>query len=109
MKTILRVRWSNDDAPKAFTKVQIAEILQIAQSRNHDSLYTAIIWTFLGSGIRINELCHLRIGDITPDTQTIKVTPKGAENTKKVRKNQRARLNDTHRFYREKNTVALVR
>lgn len=86
LKTILRVRWSNDDAPKAFTKVQIAEILQIAQSRNHDSLYTAIIWTFLGSGIRINELCHLRIGDITPDTQTIKVTPKGAENTKKVRK-----------------------
>lgn len=86
LKTILRVRWSNDDAPKAFTKVQIAEILQIAQSRNHDSLYTAIIWTFLGSGIRINELCHLRIGDINPDTQTIKVTPKGAENTKKARK-----------------------
>lgn len=47
LKTILRVRWSNDEAPKAFTKVQIAEILRIAQSRNHDSLYTAIIWTFL--------------------------------------------------------------
>lgn len=86
LKTILRVRWSNDEAPKAFTKVQIAEILRIAQSRNHDSLYTAIIWTFLGSGIRINELCHLKIGDIDPETQTIKVIPKGAENTKKARK-----------------------
>ncbi|WP_141334507.1 tyrosine-type recombinase/integrase [Paenibacillus sp. tmac-D7] len=86
LKTILRVRWSNDEAPKAFTKVQIAEILRIAQSRNHDSLYTAIIWTFLGSGIRINELCNLRIGDIEPETQTIKVVPKGAENTKKSRK-----------------------
>lgn len=86
LKTILRVRWSNDEAPKAFTKVQIAEILRIAQSRNHDSLYTAIIWTFLGSGIRINELCHLKIGDIDPATQTIKVIPKGAENTKKARK-----------------------
>lgn len=86
LKTILRVRWSNDEAPKAFTKVQIAEILRIAQSRNHDSLYTAIIWTFLGSGIRINELCNLRIGNIDPKTQTIKVIPKGAEDTKKARK-----------------------
>jgi integrase/recombinase XerD len=93
LKTILRVRWQNDEAPKAFTKVQIAEILRIAQSRNHDSLYTAIIWTFLGSGIRINELCHLKIGDIDSETQTIKVIPKGAENTKKVRKiNQLALL-----------------
>lgn len=86
LKNILRVRWSNNEEPKAFTKVQIAEILRIAQSRNHDSLYTAIIWTFLGSGIRINELCNLRIGDIEPDTQTINVVPKGAENTKKPRK-----------------------
>lgn len=86
LKTILRVRWSNDEVPKAFKKVQVAEILRIAQSRTHDSLYTAIIWTFLGSGIRINELCHLRIGDIEPKTQTIKVVPKGAEDTKKPRK-----------------------
>ncbi|GAB7058219.1 MULTISPECIES: tyrosine-type recombinase/integrase [unclassified Paenibacillus] len=86
LKTILRVRWQDDEAPKAFTRVQIAEILRIAQSRNHDSLYTAIIWTFLGSGIRINELCHLKIGDIEPATQTIRVVPKGAENTKKARK-----------------------
>ena len=86
LKKVLRVRWSNDDTPKAFTKAQIAEILKIAQSRNHDTLYTAIIWTFLGSGIRINELCHLQIGDIEPHTQTLKVIPKGAENTKKSRK-----------------------
>jgi len=85
LKTILRVRWFNDNVPRAFTKVQIAEILKIAQSRNHDSLYTAIIWTFLGSGIRINELCHLRIEDIDLAKETIKVIPKGAENTKKAR------------------------
>ncbi|SDJ92314.1 tyrosine-type recombinase/integrase [Paenibacillus naphthalenovorans] len=93
LKKVLRVRWLNDDTPKAFTKAQIAEILMIAQSRNHDTLYTAIIWTFLGSGIRINELCHLQIGDIDPHTQTLKVIPKGAENTKKSRKiNQLALL-----------------
>lgn len=93
LKKVLKVRWSNDDMPKAFTKAQIAEILMIAQSRNHGALYTAIIWTFLGSGIRINELCHLQIGDIDPHTQTLKVVPKGAESTKKSRKiNQLALL-----------------
>ncbi|MFC0212435.1 tyrosine-type recombinase/integrase [Paenibacillus chartarius] len=78
IKETLYVRVEFDeDLPRAFTKEQIEELVNLSRLSNDGFRNFVILWTFLGSGIRLNELTQLQIGDICFETQTIKVRAKG--------------------------------
>ncbi|OAB32996.1 tyrosine-type recombinase/integrase [Paenibacillus glacialis] len=85
-KNTLRLRpEAEDEEPKAFRKIQLAELLNLAQLSNHGFRNHAIVWVFMGSGIRLSELCKLQICDVLPTTQQIKIYPKMKEYQKEKR------------------------
>ena len=65
----------DEDLPKAFTKEQVEEIINLSRLTNDGFRNFVILWTFLG-GIRLNELTQLQIGDICYNSQNIKVRVK---------------------------------
>ncbi len=92
IKDVLKLKWSNDNLPKALTKVQLAEIICLSQMFSNELRNYTILWVFLGSGIRLNELLNLKISDIDAENKTIKVIPKKYEESKKPRKISRVAL-----------------
>lgn len=92
IKDVLKLKRTNDTLPRALTKIQLAEIISLSQMYSNELRNYTILWTFLGSGIRLSELVNLQIKDINTETQTIKVIPKGNEETKKERKISRLAL-----------------
>ncbi|QGM30141.1 tyrosine-type recombinase/integrase [Bacillus sp. N3536] len=86
IKDVLKVNWTSDNLPRAFTQVQLAEIIDLCKLFNNELRNYTILWTFLGTGIRLSELINLQILDIDKESQTIKVIPKGNEEIKKARK-----------------------
>lgn len=70
--------------PKAFLPNQIQYLLNESKNTQPDFRNYAMIWTFLGSGIRNNELVNIQIGDISVRNQKIQVLPKG-KSTKQER------------------------
>ncbi|AIQ39896.1 tyrosine-type recombinase/integrase [Paenibacillus sp. FSL R5-0912] len=67
----------DEDLPKAFTKEQVEEIINLSRLTNDGFRNFVILWTFLGSGIRLNELTQLQIKDICYNSQNIEVRVKG--------------------------------
>lgn len=63
--------------PRAFTKEQLDELLCLVRLGREAHRNFTILWTFLGSGIRLSELLHLQIGDIVSSRQEILVRGKG--------------------------------
>lgn len=92
IKAVLKLKWANDDLPKALTKIQLAEIICLSQMFRNELRNYTILWVFLGSGIRLNELVNLKISDIDAENKIIKVIPKGDEESKKPRKISRVAL-----------------
>ncbi|GED13748.1 tyrosine-type recombinase/integrase [Aneurinibacillus migulanus] len=90
LKGILKITWSEDYLPRAFTREQLGELIKRSQLQRTGQRDHVIIWTFLGSGIRLNELCNLQIGDIEPVRQTIKVIAKGKSTKRERMINQHA-------------------
>ncbi|RNB92496.1 hypothetical protein EDM56_02030 [Brevibacillus fluminis] len=86
LKPLLKMKWRKDDLQKGFSKIQLAEMLSLSQMSRDGHRNSTIIWTFLGTGLRLNELLHLQIGDIAEDTQTVYIIPKGDDETKVPRK-----------------------
>ncbi|MER2006423.1 MAG: tyrosine-type recombinase/integrase [Psychrobacillus sp.] len=86
IKDVLKLKWTNDNLPRALTKVQLAEIICLSQLFSNELRNYTILWVFLGSGIRLNELINLKISDIDVDNKTIKVIPKKYEENKRPRK-----------------------
>lgn len=86
LKPLLKMKWRKDELQKGFNKIQLAELLSLSQMSRDGHRNSTIIWTFLGTGLRINELLHLQIGDIVEDTQTVYIIPKGDDGTKVPRK-----------------------
>ena len=84
IKDVLKLKWTNDNLPRALTKVQLAEIICLSQLFSNELRNYTILWVFLGSGIRLTELINLKISDI--DNKTIKVIPKKYEENKRPRK-----------------------
>lgn len=76
----------DEDLPKAFKKEQIEEIVNLSRLTNDGFRNFVILWTFLGTGIRLNELTQLQIKDIFYDTQNITVHVKGNKLQKVPRK-----------------------
>lgn len=86
LKKVLRVKVDKSRLPRAFRKEQIDEITTMSRLGREPFRNFTILWVFLGTGIRLNELCNLQVGDIKPQFQEIQVRPKGNKNIKESRK-----------------------
>ncbi|MFE9278710.1 tyrosine-type recombinase/integrase [Paenibacillus glucanolyticus] len=87
LKTALKVKPDKKRGqPRAFEKQQIEELLMLARLSRDGHRNFTIIWTFLGTGIRLNELCRLQVGDINPALQDIMVCGKGNKDCKQTTK-----------------------
>jgi len=87
LKPALKVKPDkNRNQPRAFEKHQIDELLMLVKLGREAHRNFTIIWTFLGTGIRLNELCGLQIGDINPSQQEIWVRGKGNKDFKESSK-----------------------
>ncbi|MFC4808792.1 tyrosine-type recombinase/integrase [Paenibacillus sp. GCM10023250] len=82
LKRVLKVEVDKRRVPRAFTKEQIDELILLARLGRESHRNFIILWTFLGTGIRLSELCSLQIGDIKPQTQDICVRSKGEKEFK---------------------------
>ncbi|OMF61707.1 hypothetical protein BK139_05110 [Paenibacillus sp. FSL R5-0490] len=82
---VLQIRSTENDLPKAFTRNQILHLLnECRQSQNAIRNFTIII-TFLSSGIRLDELVNLKVGDVFFDQKRLRVRPKGDKNAYHMR------------------------
>lgn len=88
LKRVLEVKVKGDKRrlPRAFTKEQIDELSKLARLGREPYRNFVILWTFLGTGIRLSELCTLQVGDIKPQTQDIYVRSKGEKEYKTAAK-----------------------
>lgn len=92
LKKVLKIKWkrgSEDDSdslPRALTRAQLSEVTALAAASSKGLRNHAIIMTFLTSGIRLNELINLQIGDLDVEKHEIKVIPKGEEEIKRRRR-----------------------
>ncbi|ASA19526.1 hypothetical protein B9T62_01010 [Paenibacillus donghaensis] len=82
IKRVLKVKVDKRNLPRAFTKEQIDELIMLARLGRESYRNFVILWTFLGTGIRLSELCTLQIGDIKPQTKDIYVRSKGEKEFK---------------------------
>ncbi|MFS0555054.1 tyrosine-type recombinase/integrase [Brevibacillus sp. 179-C9.3 HS] len=86
LKRPLSIDIDRNREPRAFTKEQLDELLNLVRLGKEAHRNFTILWTFLGSGIRLNELCHLQVGDIIPSRQEILVRGKGKKGYKQPNK-----------------------
>ncbi|MBP2114111.1 tyrosine-type recombinase/integrase [Paenibacillus silagei] len=82
LKRVLKVTVDKRRLPRAFTKEQIDELIMLARLGRESFRNFVILWTFLGTGIRLSELRTLQVGDIKPQTQEIYVRSKGEKEYK---------------------------
>lgn len=88
---VLKIQWRRDSdvhvesLPKPLTKTQLSEVTALAAASRNGMRNYAVIMTFLTSGIRLNELINLQIGDFNTDRGWLSVIPKGNENDKRLR------------------------
>ncbi|WDH83298.1 tyrosine-type recombinase/integrase [Paenibacillus urinalis] len=68
--------------PRAFEKKQIDELLTNVKLGRESHRNFTILWTFLGTGTRLNELCGLQVGDVNPSRQELFVRGKGDKESK---------------------------
>ncbi|WP_214630364.1 tyrosine-type recombinase/integrase [Paenibacillus agaridevorans] len=96
LKRILSLGIDPNREPRAFKKEQLDELIcQVRLGRESHRNFT-ILWTFLGSGIRLSELIHLQVRDIVSSRQEIHVRGKGQRGFKqpsKITKSSLAILN----------------
>nr|WP_256380610.1 tyrosine-type recombinase/integrase [Paenibacillus naphthalenovorans] len=99
MKPALKVKPDkNRNHPRAFEKHQIDELLMLVKLGREAHRNFTILWTFLGTGIRLNELYRLQIGDINPERQELLVRGKGNKDFKQPTKITKSAL-EILRFY----------
>jgi integrase/recombinase XerD len=75
---ILSTKDPEQNIPKAFLPFQVQFLLDEAKNTQSAFRNYTMIWVFVGSGIRNNELVNIQIGDICEENQTIKVIAKGS-------------------------------
>ncbi|TJY42672.1 hypothetical protein E5161_07425 [Cohnella pontilimi] len=86
IKRTLSIEADKNRLPRAFTKEQLDELLVLVRLGREAHRNFTILWTFLGSGIRLNELCCLQVGDVNVMRQEILVRGKGKKGFKQPSK-----------------------
>jgi integrase/recombinase XerD len=71
--------------PRAFTPSQIEYLMNLARLTRGSLRNYTIIWTLIGTGIRVDEL-FFQIGDVNFDEGWVKVKAKGRKNKGKVKR-----------------------
>ncbi len=84
MYSPLKIQEIKDEIPRFYTDKEKEEILLLARQSAYAMRNYAIICTFLGSGIRLNEI-HFTIEDVVPEQKKILVRPKGRKKSKEAR------------------------
>lgn len=92
LKRTLSIEMDRNHEPRAFTKEQLDELLCLVRLGREAHRNFTILWTFLGSGIRLSELLHLQVGDIIPSRQEILVRGKGKKGYKQPSKMTKSSL-----------------
>ncbi|WP_171038028.1 tyrosine-type recombinase/integrase [Aquibacillus sediminis] len=83
LNNTLKTKEDPNNVPKALTSKQVNFILEAAKQSISALRNYTIIWTFLGSGIRANELANLQIEDIDWEEKAIYIIPKGQSQPEK--------------------------
>lgn len=86
LKRVLSIEIDRNSEPRAFTREQLDELLCHVRLGRESHRNFTILWTFLGSGIRLSELLQLQVGDIIPSRQEILVRGKGKKGYKQPSK-----------------------
>jgi len=83
---LLKIKTDISILPRYFEIEQIHELINLSKQTPASLRNYTMLRVFLGTGIRINELKLLQIGDIYSEAQNILVCPKGDKKHKKARK-----------------------
>lgn len=86
LRRTLSIEIDRNREPRAFTKAQLDELICNVRLGRESHRNFTILWTFLGSGIRLSELLHLQVVDIVPSRQEILVRGKGKKGYKQPSK-----------------------
>ncbi|WP_027087967.1 tyrosine-type recombinase/integrase [Cohnella panacarvi] len=100
LKRTLTIEIDRNREPRAFTKAQLDELLCNVRLGRESHRNFTIIWTFLGSGIRLSELLHLQVEDIVPSRQEILVRGKGKRGYKQPSKMTKSSLDILQAYIR---------
>ncbi|TFB14101.1 hypothetical protein E3U55_14380 [Filobacillus milosensis] len=84
LKRALKVSFKKSSAPKAFSKIQLAELIALSKLGPNGMRNHAILWVLFGSGIRISSLIHLKIGDINFKKQSLRIIAKGYDEDEEI-------------------------
>lgn len=74
-----------DELPRAFTASQVDYLLKLARLTRSSLRNFTILWTLIGTGIRVDEL-HFQIGDVNLEKGWVKVKAKGKKDKNKVKR-----------------------
>lgn len=83
LREILKIKDDPNNIPKALSSKQVNFILEAVKETVSALRNYTILWTFLGSGIRANELVNLQIKDIDWEEKAIYIIPKGKTDPEK--------------------------
>ncbi|WP_313638311.1 site-specific integrase [Paenibacillus sp.] len=86
LKRTLSNKADKNREPRAFKKEQLDELLCLVRLGREAHRNFTILWSFLGSGIRLSELCNLQVGDLISTRQEIMVRGKGKKGYKQASK-----------------------
>ncbi|MGG6314598.1 tyrosine-type recombinase/integrase [Paenibacillus macerans] len=98
LKRTLSMEIDQNREPRAFTKEQLDELLCLVRLGREAHRNFTILWTFLGSGIRLSELLHLQTGDIISSRQEILVRGKGKKGYKQPSKITKSSLEILNKY-----------
>jgi integrase/recombinase XerD len=84
LQKTLKVKRKNTSAPKAFNKVQLAELMALSKMGPNGHRNHAILWVLFSSGIRVSSLVNLKIGDINFKTQSLRIIAKGHDEDEEI-------------------------
>lgn len=76
LSRVLPIRQDNNQEPKGLNMDQVKELLSLSKAGNNNFRNHALVWTLLGSGVRVGEVTQLKIRDILPETQSLLIIPK---------------------------------
>lgn len=84
LKMALRVQFKKSNAPKAFSKVQLAELIALSKVGSNGMRNNAMLWVLVGSGIRVASLINLKVGDIDFQKQSLRIKAKGHDDEENI-------------------------
>lgn len=84
LKMSLKIKFKKSSAPKAFSKIQLAELTALSKIGPNGLRNYTMLWVLIGSGIRVSSLINLQIGNIDFRKQSLTIIAKGHDEDDEV-------------------------